>query len=109
MPDPQVNQGVHVDFDVPAKMRDGVTLRANIYRPSAEGIYPVLLTRLPYGKDFPLGGSVLDPVRAARQGYIVVVQDTRCRFTSEGDWYPLRDEGPDSYDTIEWAAALPGS
>jgi putative CocE/NonD family hydrolase len=109
MPDPQVNQGVHVDFDVPAKMRDGVTLRANIYRPGADGNYPVLLTRLPYGKDLPLGSSVLDPVRAARQGYIVVVQDTRGRFTSEGDWYPLRDEGPDSYDTIEWAAALPGS
>jgi putative CocE/NonD family hydrolase len=109
MPDPQVNQGIQVDFDVPAKMRDGITLRANIYRPSADGNYPVLLTRLPYGKDFPLGSSVLDPVRAARQGYIVVVQDTRGRFTSEGDWYPLRDEGPDSYDTIEWAAALPRS
>ncbi len=40
MPDPQVNQGVHVDFDVPAKMRDGVTLRANIYRPGADGNYP---------------------------------------------------------------------
>ncbi|HLV99153.1 MAG TPA: CocE/NonD family hydrolase [Ktedonobacterales bacterium] len=109
MPDPQANQGVHVDFDVPATMRDGITLRANIYRPAAEGAYPVLLTRLPYGKDFPLGSSVLDPVKAARQGYITVVQDTRGRFTSEGDWYPLRDEGPDSYDSIEWAATLPGS
>ena len=109
MPDPQANQGVHVAFDVPATMRDGVTLRANIYRPATEGEYPVLLTRLPYGKDFPLGSSVLDPVQAARRGYIVVVQDTRGRFASEGEWYPLRDEGPDSYDTVEWAAALPGS
>ncbi len=109
MPASQANQGVHIDFDVPARMRDGVTLRANIYRPAADGHYPVLLTRLPYGKDLPLGASILDPVRAARQGYIVVVQDTRGRFTSEGDWYPLRHEGPDSYDTIEWAAALPGS
>ncbi len=109
MPEPQTSRGIHVDFDVPATMRDGVTLRANIYRPAAEGSYPVLLTRLPYGKDFPLGTSVLDPVKAARQGYLVVVQDTRGRFTSEGDWYPLRDEGPDSYDTIEWATTLPGS
>ncbi len=109
MPDPQANQGIHIDFDVPASMRDGITLRANIYRPAADGTYPVLLTRLPYGKDFPLGTSVLDPVRAAREGYMVVVQDTRGRFTSEGDWYPLRDEGPDSYDTIEWAASLPAS
>ena len=37
MPDPQTNQGVHVDFDVPATMRDGITLRANVYRPAAEG------------------------------------------------------------------------
>ncbi len=109
MPDQQADQGVHVDFDVPARMRDGITLRANIYRPATEGSYPVLLTRLPYGKDFPLGSSVLDPVQAARRGYILVVQDTRGRFASEGEWYPLRDEGPDSYDTIEWAATLPGS
>src|SRR5579859_1093220 len=109
MPDRQADQGIHVDFDVPVRMRDGIVLRANIYRPAAEGSYPVLLTRLPYGKDFPLGSSVLEPAQAARRGYILVVQDTRGRFTSEGDWYPLRDEGPDSYDTIEWAAALPGS
>jgi putative CocE/NonD family hydrolase len=109
MPDAPANPAVTIAFDVPAKMRDGVTLRANIYRPAAEGEYPVLLTRLPYGKDFPLGSSVLDPVKAARAGYIVVVQDTRGRFTSEGEWYPLRDEGPDGYDSVEWGAALPGS
>ncbi|HEY7124028.1 MAG TPA: CocE/NonD family hydrolase [Ktedonobacterales bacterium] len=109
MPETQGNPAVTVEFDVPARMRDGVTLRSNIYRPAAAGDYPVLLTRLPYGKDFPLGTSILDPVKAARQGYIVVVQDTRGRFASEGDWYPLRDEGPDSYDSVEWAASLPGS
>jgi uncharacterized protein len=37
MPDPQANQGVYVDFDVPASMRDGTALRANIYRPAVEG------------------------------------------------------------------------
>jgi len=109
MPEQPANQGAQVEFDVPATMRDGITLRANIYRPAVEGSYPVLLTRLPYGKDFPLGTSVLDPVQAARRGYIVVVQDTRGRFSSEGQWYPLRDEGPDSYDSVEWAAALAGS
>src|SRR5215467_3897604 len=109
MPETVGNPAVTVEFDVPAQMRDGITLRANIYRPAADGGYPILLTRLPYGKDFPLGTSILDPVKAARQGYIVVVQDTRGRFTSEGEWYPLRDEGPDGYDSVEWAAALPGS
>src|SRR5215471_10871766 len=90
-------------------MRDGTVLRANVYRPAGGGPWPVLLTRLPYGKDLPLGSAILDPVQAARRGYLVVVQDTRGRFASEGDWYPLLPEGQDGYDTVEWAAALPGS
>src|SRR2546426_2298691 len=39
-----------VERDVPAKMRDGVTLRADIYRPKAEGKFPVLLQRTPYDR-----------------------------------------------------------
>jgi putative CocE/NonD family hydrolase len=109
MATPQPASAVQVEFDVPAVMRDGVTLRANVYRPAGNGPWPVLLTRLPYGKDLPLGSSVLDPVQGARRGYIVVVQDTRGRFRSEGEWYPLLYEDVDGYDTVEWAAALPGS
>ena len=108
---PRPASGVKVDFDAPAQMRDGVTLRANIYRPDdgGAGVYPVLLTRLPYGKDLPIGASVLDPAQAARRGYIVVVQDVRGVFASEGDWYPLRHEPADGADTVAWAAQLPGS
>ncbi|HET9918615.1 MAG TPA: CocE/NonD family hydrolase [Ktedonobacteraceae bacterium] len=105
----QVGQQITVDFDVPARMRDGVTLRANVYRPVGEGRWPVLLTRLPYGKDLPSIGGVLDPTQAARRGYVVIVQDTRGRFTSEGEWEPMRREAEDGYDTIEWAAQLPYS
>src|SRR5690606_9172108 len=43
------------------------------------------------------------------QGYIVVCQDTRGRYASEGVWYPFQHEADDGYETIEWAAALPGS
>ena len=100
-------QAITVAFDVPAPMRDGTILRANIYRPAAEGRWPVLLTRLPYGKDLPLGSAFLDPVQAARRGYVVIVQDTRGRFTSDGDWYPFRAEADDGVDTIAWAAELP--
>jgi putative CocE/NonD family hydrolase len=100
---------IQVALDVPVRMRDGVELRANVYRPASDGSYPVLLTRLPYGKDFPLGTAVLDPVQVARRGYIVVVQDVRGRFASDGDWYPMRHEAPDGYDTVQWAAQLPGS
>lgn len=90
-------------------MRDGTVLRANVYRPVADWLSPVLLTRLPYGKDLPLGTSMLDPVQAARRGYMVVVQDTRGRFTSDGDWEPFRCEAEDGYDTVAWAAGLPGA
>ncbi len=105
----QLNQQIIVDYDVPAKMRDGVTLRANIFRPAGDGPWPVLLTRLPYGKDLPLGSAVMDPVQVARRGYVVVVQDTRGRATSEGEWIPFVHEPEDGVDTIAWAAQLPYS
>ena len=96
---------VTVERGVVAKMRDGVQLRADIYRPKADGKFPVLLQRTPYNKsngtDFGL--------RAAAQGYVVVIQDVRGRYTSEGDFYTFRNESRDGYDTIEWAAALPSS
>lgn len=100
---------VTMQLDVPARMRDGVTLRANVYRPEGDGPWPVLLTRTPYGKDATEAASWLDPLRAVRAGFIVVVQDTRGRFASDGEWEPFRYESEDGYDTVEWAARLPGS
>ncbi|HET8845666.1 MAG TPA: CocE/NonD family hydrolase [Ktedonobacteraceae bacterium] len=105
----QANQQIVVDYDVPARMRDGIVLRANIFRPAGEGQWPVLLTRLPYGKDFPIGSSVMDPAQVARRGYVVVVQDTRGRMASEGEWIPFVHEPEDGVDTIAWAAQLPYS
>ena len=104
-----LDQQITVDFDVPAEMRDGTILRANIYRPVGEGRWPVLLTRLPYGKDFPNAVPVLDPIQSARRGYVVIVQDTRGRFASDGAWDPMRNEALDGVDTIAWAAQLPYS
>ena len=100
---------VLIQKNVPATMRDGTTLMSNVYGPSEGGPYPVLLTRLPYGKDLPLGTSYLDPVKAAAAGYIVVVQDVRGRYRSEGEFVPFVREYEDGYDTVEWAASLPGA
>lgn len=107
----QPSVSVKVDYDVAATMRDGVVLRANVYRPDDGGAqtYPVLLTRLPYGKDLPLGSSFLDPAQAARRGYIIVVQDVRGTFASGGDWYPFKHEHEDGLDSVAWAARLPGA
>jgi uncharacterized protein len=57
----------------------------------------------------PVESATLDPVKTARRGFMVVVQDTRGRFTSDGDWTPFGPERLDGYDSVEWAARLPGS
>jgi putative CocE/NonD family hydrolase len=87
------------------KMRDGVTLRADIYRPSADGKFPVLLQRTPYNKD----NGVDFGLKAAARGYVVIFEDVRGRYASEGEWYTFKNEPNDGYDTVEWAAALPYS
>lgn len=75
---------IQIEADVPARMRDGTVLRADVYRPSGTGPWPVLLSRLPYGKQTPVVTVMLDPLAAARHGFMVVIQDTRGRFASEG-------------------------
>ena len=97
--------GIIIERNQTMKTRDGVTLKADIYRPAGDGKFPVLLQRTPYdkrnGEDFAL--------EAIAHGFMVVVQDVRGRYTSEGEWYPFKHEIDDGYDTVEWAAALPHS
>jgi uncharacterized protein len=100
---------ITIQKNVPARMRDGTTLMSDVYRPAGDGPYPVLLTRLPYGKDRPRDPTYFDPVKAAGAGYVVVVQDVRGRYASEGEFLPFVNEYEDGYDTVEWAAGLPGS
>jgi putative CocE/NonD family hydrolase len=87
-------------------MRDGVHLDSNIFRPSATGRYPAILLRTPYGK-----GSDLPPGYSSflNRGYAVVLQDVRGRYSSEGIFDALNQEGPDGYDTINWIASQPWS
>jgi uncharacterized protein len=96
--------------DVAMRTRDGVTLYADVYRPAAAESVPVLLRRTPYGKrDNDLAADFSEARYFASHGYLVVVQDTRGRFTSEGEWYPFVYEARDGYDAIEWAAGIAGS
>jgi uncharacterized protein len=99
---------VKVERNVSVKMRDGVTLRGDLFRPDAEGRFPVLLERTPYRKSF-WGEDIDFAQRAASRGYVVLIQDVRGRYTSDGDWYPFLHESEDGYDTIEWIAAQPYS
>jgi len=96
--------GVIVEKNVPAAMRDGTILRADIYRPDAPGRFPALLQRTPYSKNTSGGRARSESLSA--KGYVVVIQDTRGRYTSDGI-ARQHDEAEDGYDTVEWVASLP--
>jgi len=96
------------EMGLPARMRDGVTLYADVYRPDGDGPWPVLLQRTPYDKSQGRTGA-LEVMRAASHGYAVVIQDTRGRYESEGEFYPFLDEPNDGYDTVQWCVEQPWS
>jgi len=100
---------VRKEADIAARMRDGTMLLADVYRPQEPGTYPVILMRMPYDKEAAQTYVYAKPEAYASRCYIVVIQDVRGQYASEGEFYPFRDEASDGYDTIEWAAGLPGS
>ncbi|MDA0999000.1 MAG: CocE/NonD family hydrolase [bacterium] len=131
----EVRDGMRIDWDVPIKMDDGVVLRADVYRPIAEGKYPAIMTYGPYAKwlhfmdgypnqwkvlneKYPeaLSGTtnkyqnweVMDPERWVPDGYACVRVDSRGAGRSPGymEVFSPR-ETKDFHDCIEWAAALP--
>lgn len=104
------NYDVECERSVPVPMRDGMVLRADVYRPAADGRFPVIVERVAY--------ELVSRCRAnaeffARRGYVFVGQNVRGIFASQGRFHPMRDDGwganRDGYDTIEWAAAQPWS
>ncbi|MEW6305202.1 MAG: CocE/NonD family hydrolase [Verrucomicrobiota bacterium] len=99
-------QDIVSELDVPVPMRDGTILRANVFRPNSAGPFPVLVLRTPYGK-----GAKYDAY--VKAGYIVVAQDARGRYESAGQYESFyrfnTHDAEDGYDTVEWAAKLPGS
>lgn len=102
--------GVTIERNVPIPMRDGTVLRADVYRPDAAGQFPVLVERVCY----ELTSRCADNGEYyASRGYVVVGQNVRGTFASEGRFDPLRDDGwganRDGYDTIEWAGVQPWS
>lgn len=99
-----------IEKNVPVRMRDGVVLFADVFRPVAQGKYPVILQRTPYNKNLTTVGLLMfDVIRAAGEGYAVVIQDSRGRYASEGEFYTFRDDISDGYDTVEWCAVQPWS
>jgi len=111
------------EADVMVTARDGVQLATDIYRPAragkpVEGTFPVILERTPYGKHLS-SRSELDAGEQkprsrleiasyfVEQGYIVVYQDCRGRYGSQGKFIKYLSDGEDGFDTIDWIARQP--
>ena len=98
---------IRIDSDVPIEMRDGIKLRADIYRHDDGAKHPAILFRSYnrlYGHALPMRQDLVDA------GYAFINSDLRGRGASEGEWKPENNfavEGLDGYDTIEWIAQQP--
>src|SRR5262250_280182 len=78
--------------DVAVPMRDGTLLRADVWLPTADGRFPTLVYRTPYGKqNAPKEWSTFE--KLPPRGYAVVIQDVRGRYTSDGEFVPYQNEG----------------
>jgi predicted acyl esterase len=136
-PRSETRDGMRIDWDVPITMDDGLVLRADVFRPIAEGRYPVILSYGPYAKglafqdgypsawermaerhpDVAAGSSnlyqsweVVDPEKWVPHQYACVRVDSRGAGCSPGfiDHFSPR-ETKDFYDCIEWAGVQPWS
>ncbi|MGZ3757720.1 MAG: CocE/NonD family hydrolase, partial [Mucilaginibacter sp.] len=112
-----VNNYIKKEVSIP--MRDGIRLFTSIYTPKDQSEkHPILLTRTPYSVS-PYGATYKAywrtyMMRYCREGYILVNQDIRGKYMSEGIFEVVRpfnpdkktnkdiDEASDSYDTIDW-------
>ena len=105
-----VHNDLAIAKNVMVAMRDGVSLSTDVYRPArngmpVEGKFPTLLERTPYNKDRLVASAAYFVPR----GYVVVFQDVRGRYKSEGRWIPIRDDPNDGFDTAKWIGAQPWS
>ena len=104
---------VEMEENVEAHVRDGTILRSDVFRPVADGKFPVLISRTPYDKTRPIYQRVARFMAA--HGYICVLQDIRGRYCSDGNFHMARNgrhtttDAEDGHDSVEWAAGLPGS
>ncbi|MCC2252661.1 CocE/NonD family hydrolase [Virgibacillus sp. AGTR] len=99
-----------IDKNIICELSDGTILRSDVYRPTEAGEFPVLMLRLPYNKETPrYYNEYLEVPRMVEAGYVVILQDVRGRYASDGEFYPFVHEGKDGYEAVEWAARLPFS
>ncbi|MDE0061789.1 MAG: CocE/NonD family hydrolase [Gammaproteobacteria bacterium] len=108
---PDGEYGFRLEKSRMVPMRDGVRLAADIYFPDVEGgKLPTVLIRTPYNKNRLRDEADGDAHMFASHGFVVVAQDSRGKFESEGIFSPpAGKEAEDGYDTVGWIAAQPWS
>jgi hypothetical protein len=99
------------EANVPARMRDGVVLYADVYRPATKIPVPVILMRTQYNKEAAQvqPSRFQTPAWFASHCYLVVIQDIRGQYASKGTFYEYAHDRDDGYDSVQWAAHLPGA
>jgi uncharacterized protein len=121
--------GMLIEYDAPVRMRDGVEIYVDVFRPETAEKVPVIVAWGPYGKHAPVkydifpkhgvepawvskyaGFEAPDPLYWTRHGYSVVNVDPRGMWHSQGDaTFYSAQEAQDVYDFIEWAGSQPWS
>jgi predicted acyl esterase len=121
--------GMLIEYDAPVRMRDGVEIYADVFRPENAGPVPVIVAWGPYGKHAPVkydifpnhgvdpswiskyaGFEAPDPLYWSRHGFAVINVDPRGMWNSQGDaTFYSPEEARDVYDLIEWAGTQPWS
>lgn len=101
---------IQIQKNIQVAMRDGVALATDVYRLAGDDSLPTILMRSPYNKEVPrILLITIDVLRAVQAGYAVVIQDTRGRYLSAGDFDPFFQEIQDGADTIAWVTEQPWS
>ena len=121
--------GMLIEYDLGVRLRDGVEIYADVFRPEGDGQVPVIVAWGPYGKHGPVkyaifpnhgvdpawvskyaGFEAPDPLYWTRHGYAVINVDPRGTWNSQGDaTFYSAQEALDIYDLIEWAGTQPWS
>jgi putative CocE/NonD family hydrolase len=99
---------IKIEKGVLMNMRDGVSLRADIYRPDDRQKHPALLMRSPYGRTMTRDSSFLNLFEMIESGYVLVIQNLRGTYDSDGTMslgdVSMSAESRDGYDSVEWTA-----
>src|SRR5487761_377629 len=119
--------GMLIEYDAPVRMRDGIEIYVDVFRPEGEVPVPVIVAWGPYGKHGPVkyaifpnhgvdpawvskyaGFEAPDPLYWTRHGYAGINVDPRGMWNSQGDaTFYSSEEAQDVYDLIEWAGTRP--